>query len=56
MGKKIVLSLLDQDLDQKELRCLCGSLIAKICEAGLELKCRRCKRFHIIPISMEVSH
>jgi len=49
MGETIVCNVLDQD----ELRCFCGSLIARICAAGVELKCRRCKRFHIIPISSE---
>lgn len=32
-----------------ETRCECGQLIAKICPAGLELKCKRCKRIVIIP-------
>jgi phage FluMu protein Com len=34
-----------------EHRCVCGSLLARICEAGVELKCRRCKRVVIIPWS-----
>ncbi|VAX27884.1 hypothetical protein MNBD_NITROSPIRAE01-1455 [hydrothermal vent metagenome] len=53
--KKIVLNILDQKLTKEELRCLCGSLIARIREAGLELKCKRCKRFHVIPLSLEPS-
>ncbi len=31
-----------------ELRCECGSLVAKVVCDGLELKCRRCKRFALI--------
>jgi len=27
-----------------ELRCECGSLLARWIDAGIELKCRRCKR------------
>lgn len=50
-GKKIVLNFLDRESEDKDHRCFCGSLIARICDAGLELKCRRCKRFHIIPLS-----
>lgn len=34
-----------------ELRCDCGSLLARWTPAGVELKCRRCKRRVIIPIS-----
>ncbi len=31
------------------LHCLCGLLVAKQKENGIELKCRRCKRFVLIP-------
>ncbi len=31
------------------LRCLCGALLARWVSAGLELKCRRCKRTTLIP-------
>lgn len=34
-----------------DMRCLCGSLLARLVEGGVELKCRRCKRAVIIPIS-----
>jgi hypothetical protein len=34
-----------------ETRCECGQLIAKVCEQGLELKCKRCKRIIVIPFS-----
>ena len=27
-----------------ELRCGCGSLLARLVAGGVELKCRRCKR------------
>lgn len=29
---------------ERDLRCPCGSLMARLTAAGLELKCRRCKR------------
>jgi len=35
----------------EDLRCLCGSLVAKIKKEGIELKCRRCKRVALIPFS-----
>lgn len=34
-----------------ETRCECGQLIAKVCQDGLELKCKRCKRIVVIPFS-----
>ncbi|MBW1876897.1 MAG: hypothetical protein JRJ84_00905 [Deltaproteobacteria bacterium] len=27
-----------------ELRCQCGSLLARLVSSGVELRCRRCKR------------
>jgi len=30
-------------------RCACGSLLARLAEAGVELKCRRCKRTVLLP-------
>lgn len=34
--------------DGNTLRCACGSLLARYSESGIELKCRRCKRTHLI--------
>ena len=31
-----------------ELRCHCGSLVARVIDHGIELKCRRCKRVVVI--------
>ena len=39
--------------DDDTLRCCCGSLLARLVAAGVELKCRRCKRQIIIPLSEE---
>jgi len=33
-----------------DCRCLCGSLLARLVEGGVELKCRRCKRTMLIPL------
>lgn len=33
-----------------ELRCDCGSLLARWTPDGLELKCRRCKRRIVVPM------
>jgi hypothetical protein len=33
-----------------EVRCDCGSLLAKLVRGAVELKCRRCKRTWRIPI------
>ena len=32
------------------LRCCCGSLLARVVEDGVELKCRRCKRHVVVPL------
>lgn len=34
-----------------ECRCACGSLLARVVPSGVELKCRRCKRVLILPLS-----
>ena len=34
--------------EQRECRCICGLLIAKITSNGLEVKCRHCKRTHVM--------
>ncbi|NKE70413.1 hypothetical protein MNODULE_06635 [Nitrospiraceae bacterium HYJII51-Mn-bac16s-1-B09] len=36
--------------DPNHLRCLCGSLVARIVDGNLELKCKRCKRIHLLPL------
>jgi len=33
-----------------ELRCDCGSLMARVTVRGIELKCRRCKRVVVVAI------
>jgi len=38
------------DTDAAEVRCDCGSLLARWTADGVELKCRRCKRHVILPI------
>ena len=32
-----------------DCRCLCGNLLARWVEDGVELKCRRCKRTLLVP-------
>jgi phage FluMu protein Com len=34
-----------------DCRCLCGNLLARVVGDRVELKCRRCKRTHLIPIT-----
>lgn len=34
----------------RDVRCDCGSLLARWTPAGLELKCRRCKRHVVVPV------
>lgn len=37
-----------------ECRCTCGSLLARLVEGGVELKCRRCKRTLLLPLDADV--
>jgi hypothetical protein len=39
---------------EESLRCDCGSLVARLIATGVELKCRRCKRYVIIPLEFGV--
>ena len=34
-----------------DCRCLCGSLLARVVDGGVELKCRRCKRTVFVPVT-----
>lgn len=34
---------------ERDVRCDCGSLMARLTKAGIELKCRRCKRIVVVP-------
>jgi hypothetical protein len=36
---------------EADCRCVCGSLVARMVPGGVELKCRRCKRTLIVPVS-----
>jgi hypothetical protein len=36
-----------------DLRCMCGSLVAKVIGSHVELKCRRCKRTLRIPVQRD---
>lgn len=35
-----------------ELRCRCGNMMGRTTSRGIEVKCRRCKRIHVIPLSV----
>jgi hypothetical protein len=37
--------------DEDEVRCSCGSLLARRQEEAIEIKCRRCKRILIIEVT-----
>ena len=37
--------------EEDALRCHCGSLLARVVPDGVEIKCRRCKRRVVIPLS-----
>ena len=35
---------------QPDCRCLCGKLLARLVPGGVELKCRRCQRYLLVPL------
>jgi phage FluMu protein Com len=39
---------MDQPEASAETRCECGRLLARLTEAGIELKCSRCRRVVVI--------
>lgn len=41
-------------IPEDDCRCLCGSLLARVTERGVELKCRRCKRTLLVPLPPEL--
>jgi phage FluMu protein Com len=36
---------------KEDCRCGCGALICRLTEAGVEIRCRRCKTITFIPYS-----
>lgn len=43
-------SLSETTFDPNPCRCSCGALIARLVAGGVEIRCRRCKRTHVIPL------
>jgi phage FluMu protein Com len=39
----------------RPFRCTCGSLLARLVRDGLELKCRKCKRQIVVPLTEKKS-
>jgi phage FluMu protein Com len=39
----------NHEVSCEEARCDCGHLVARLLTAGVELKCKRCKRLVVIP-------
>jgi len=38
-----------------DCRCACGSLLARVVDGAVELKCRRCKRTYRVPLAANPS-
>lgn len=38
---------------EADVRCLCGSLLARLVPGGVELRCRRCKRAVVVRLHDE---
>lgn len=43
------------EIAEEEKRCACGQLLAILSEQGIELKCKRCKRLHMVTAENLVS-
>ena len=41
----------DHTTPECDVRCCCGSLLARIVPGGIELKCRRCRRHTLVPLA-----
>lgn len=37
----------------RDSRCECGNLLARLTPRGVEVKCRRCKRVVLLPITSD---
>lgn len=37
-------------MSKQEERCDCGKLLFKLTQRGLEFKCNRCKKIHLVPL------
>ena len=38
-------------VESADCRCICGSLVARLVDGAVELKCRRCKRTIRLPLA-----
>lgn len=38
-----------------DARCHCGNLLARLTPRGVEIKCRRCKRVQLVPLTTSSS-
>ena len=50
-GVSAALEAAGQPVRAGDCRCLCGSLLARMVRDGVELRCRRCKRTVVVPLS-----
>lgn len=39
-----------------DVRCCCGSLLARLVVEGVEIKCRRCKHTQVLPLDAMQVH
>lgn len=42
--------------DGTDVRCCCGSLLARLVGEGVEIKCRRCKHTQVLPLDSLHGH
>ncbi len=42
------MAVMNSHRNEHEVRCHCGSLMARVTAQGVELKCRRCKRVVLV--------
>ena len=47
-GEAFVESQNQTQSDDRDVRCLCGQLIARRTDNGVEIKCKRCRRVILI--------
>lgn len=40
--------------DERDHRCGCGQLLARLTERGVEIKCKRCRTVQVLPLDTGV--
>ncbi|MBH0199524.1 MAG: hypothetical protein HP497_08920 [Nitrospira sp.] len=51
MKQSHVHTIAQMERSTEQVRCLCGQLLARMVDTGIELKCKRCRQLVTIPFA-----